>query len=66
MEAIFARPTRSSTSASMNFEVRTTGLPGTLIPAIRKSVRRVNPNLTPIDVKTQNEQVKRILAADSV
>ena len=50
----------------MNFEVRTTGLPGTLIPAIRKSVRRVNPNLTPIDVKTQNEQVKRILAADSV
>ena len=37
-----------------------------LLPAIRKSVRRVNPNLTPIDVKTQNEQVKRILAADSV
>src|SRR5207247_8522012 len=50
--------------ASMNFEVRTTGDPGALIPAIREAVRQVNPNLPLIDVKTQNEQVKQILARE--
>ncbi len=47
---------------SMNFEVRTTGDPKALIPAIREAVRQVNPNLPLIDVKTQNEQVEQILA----
>jgi predicted permease len=57
-------PYLQSNFASMNFEVRTTRDPGALIPAIREAVHEVNPNLPLIDVKTQNEQVKQILARE--
>ncbi|HKE33864.1 MAG TPA: ABC transporter permease [Candidatus Acidoferrum sp.] len=43
------------------FEVRTAGDPQALIPAIRKVVAEINPNLPLRDVTTESQQIDRLL-----
>ncbi|HZS04062.1 MAG TPA: ABC transporter permease [Blastocatellia bacterium] len=50
--------------SQMNFEVRTTGDPVALVPAVREAVRQVDGNLPLFDVKTQSEQIEKSLAQE--
>jgi len=50
---------QSGTGAS--FEVRTAGDPQALVPAIRRVVRDINPNLPLRDVTTESQQIDRLL-----
>jgi predicted permease len=50
----------------MNFAVRTSGDAATLVPAIREAVREIDPNLPLFDVRTQNQQVERLLAQERI
>ena len=43
------------------FEVRTAGDPQALVPAIRKTVRQIDPNLPLRDVTTESQQIDRLL-----
>jgi len=43
------------------FEVRTAGDPQALVPAIRKVVAEINPNLPLRDVTTESQQIDRLL-----
>lgn len=44
-----------------SFEVRTAGDPQALVPAIRKVVAEINPNLPLRDVTTESQQIDRLL-----
>ncbi len=44
-----------------HFELRTAIDPTSLIPAVRKTVRELDPNLPLFDVKTQTEQIDQLL-----
>ncbi len=44
-----------------HFELRTAGNPAALIPAVRNTVRELDPNLPLFDVKTQTEQIDQLL-----
>jgi ABC-type lipoprotein release transport system permease subunit len=44
------------------FEVRTAGLPMQLLPAIRETLRRIDPNLRAYQVATERELVDRTLS----
>ncbi len=44
-----------------SFEVRTAGNPQAILPAIREVVAQVNTNLPLFDVKTESEQIDRLL-----
>ncbi|HVH70374.1 MAG TPA: FtsX-like permease family protein, partial [Candidatus Dormibacteraeota bacterium] len=43
------------------FEVRTAGDPQALVPAIRRTVAQINPNLPLRDVTTESQQIDRLL-----
>jgi predicted permease len=45
----------------MHFEVRTAADPKVIIPAVRRVVRGLDPDLPLYDVKTQNEQINELL-----
>jgi predicted permease len=47
-----------------HFELRTAGNPSTLIPAVRKIMRDIDPNLPLFDVKTQTEQIDELLVIE--
>src|SRR5437016_1095454 len=51
--------TLSALAAS--FEVRTAGDPQALVPAIRRTVAQINPNLPLRDVTTESQQIDRLL-----
>jgi predicted permease len=53
------RPFAQSTAGAATFEVRTSGNPGVVIPAVREAVRAVDPNLPVIDITTQEQEVER-------
>src|SRR6266566_4184858 len=44
-----------------SFEVRTAGDPQALVPAIRRTVAQINPNLPLRDVTTESQQIDRLL-----
>src|SRR6202008_4886521 len=44
-----------------SFEVRTAGDPQALVPAIRKTVAQIDPNLPLRDVTTESQQIDRLL-----
>ena len=56
---IMYTPQSGFTGAS--FEVRTAGDPQALVPAIRKVVAEINPNLPLRDVTTESQQIDRLL-----
>ncbi len=47
-----------------HFELRTAGNPSALIPAVRKIIREMDPNLPLFDVKTQTEQIDELLVIE--
>ena len=49
------------TMQGASFEVRTAGDPQALVPAIRKVVAEINPNLPLRDVTTESQQIDRLL-----
>ena len=49
------------TMQGASFEVRTAGDPQALVPAIRKVVAEINPNLPLRDVMTESQQIDRLL-----
>jgi predicted permease len=51
-------------AGSACFELRTANNPSALIPAVRKIVREVDPNLPLSDVKTQTEQIDELLVIE--
>jgi predicted permease len=51
---------------AMAFEVRTAGDPATAMPAIRETVRQVDPTLPIMDMSTQMEQIERRFAQERV
>jgi predicted permease len=53
---VYISPLQSARSASMLY-VRTTGNPGALVPAVRRVVRELNPDLPVYDIKTMPERI---------
>ncbi len=49
------------TNGAAHFELRSAIDPAALIPAVRKTVRELDPNLPLFDVKTQTEQIDELL-----
>jgi predicted permease len=49
------------TGGGASFELRTAADPQAILPAIRKTVAQVNANLPLFDVKTESQQIDRIL-----
>lgn len=49
------------TNGGAHFELRSASDPARLIPAVRKIVRELDPNLPLFDVKTQTEQIDQLL-----
>lgn len=49
------------TMQGASFEVRTAGDPQALVPAIRRTVAQINPNLPLRDVTTESQQIDRLL-----
>ena len=49
------------TGGGASFELRTAADPKAILPAIRKTVAQVNANLPLFDVKTESQQIDRIL-----
>jgi predicted permease len=45
----------------VTFAVRTTGSAESIAPAIRREVRRIDPRLPVLDLRTQDEQLERLL-----
>jgi ABC-type antimicrobial peptide transport system permease subunit len=43
----------------MTFQIRYTGNPGSLIPAVRQLVKQIDPNLPVYDIRTLAEQIER-------
>jgi len=52
---------QSGMGPALAFEVRTAGDPQALVPAIRKTVAQINPNLPLRDVTTESQQIDRLL-----
>jgi predicted permease len=49
---------------SMNFEVRTSGDPASLIPEVLKTIRRIDPELPVMDLSTHASQVEQQFAQE--
>lgn len=51
-------------SRAANFAIRTTGDPVALAPALRTAMREIDPTLPVFNIRTQEEQVGRMLASE--
>jgi ABC-type antimicrobial peptide transport system permease subunit len=54
-------PQNASNALAVSFELRTAANPQALLPAIRRTVAQLNPNLPLFNVTTESEQIDRLL-----
>ncbi len=65
--AVYFRPYRQSDDiGAINFYVRATGSPEQLVPAIRETVSRLDPNLPVEELRTMDAQVAEMLTLERV
>ena len=58
-------PFQQDVPGQANFEVRTTGDPLALAPAVRQAVRDIDPNLPLFEVKSQRDQAQESVAKET-